>query len=845
MESGTTLLGGGSLVPAGRSPETDQQPPPDLVTDLSRNREADLGALLDRSPIAALVLEADTLAIVHANAAARHLVGPLLDRDGVTLPDVVPTTPLGHSHAYLRPLRHGLVNDIVVETRTHAPDGNSRAVEIRLSYSSDPSPRYLALILDVSERSTVDDLARRRERLRDALAEILRAITRIDNRDDLYHEACRIAVERGDFRMAWIGLVNQESGEIVAVASAGHVAGYLDEITLSVQDLPTGRGMGGIALRTGQPVVIADVRTDPLFRPYQKQAQERGYESALTLPLTVEGQVVGGLMVYASVSNAFGAIEVELLQHLAEDISFKVEVIGREESRRTAEVERDRLAAVVEQATESVVMTDRDGRITYANAAFSQITGYEQPEVLGRRPDFLIPDSDTGVTTAAIRKAILEGSSWTGQSVDRHKDGSERQMNVIVAPRRDRLGAVVGTMIIGRDASRERALEAQLMQSQKLEAIGRFAGGIAHDFNNLLTAIAGYAEILKAELDPNDPRADDVVEIQRAAARATQLTAQLLAFSRRQILNPRPLDPQSVVTGITPMLRRLIGEEVELVVRSQPGLGPVMADPGQLDQVLVNLALNARDAMPRGGRLDINVFEVDLDSDFVTAHGGSDAGRHVVFEVRDAGVGMAPDILDRAFEPFFTTKGPGKGTGLGLSTVIGIVEQSRGYVDVESEPGRGTIIRFYLPKTLEPKAEVTHETDGSSPRGSGTLLVVEDEETVRSFVCRILEQAGYTVIQAATGERALEIEGAFEGQIDLLFTDVVMPGMSGRELADLLVSRRPGTPVLYASGYNEEMVADRGVLEAGVSYLPKPYTGAELLQRLRDLLKSRPRVGGD
>lgn len=603
--------------------------------------------------------------------------------------------------------------------------------------------------------------------------------------------------------------------------------------------------MAGMALRSGQPVVIGDARTDPHFQPWLAEGQARNYQSAVALPLTVEGRVVGGLMVYASVTNAFEAIEVELLQHLANDISFKVEVIGREELRRAAETERDRLAAVVEQATESVVMTDRDGRIIYANAAFSQITGYEQGEVLGRLPDFLLSDSLPGETASVIGKAILDGGTWTGQAIDRHKDGSERQMALIVAPRRDRSGAVVGSMIIGRDVSRERALEAQLMQSQKLEAIGRFAGGIAHDFNNLLTAIGGYAEILKAEIDSNDPRADDVVEIQRAAARATQLTAQLLAFSRRQVLNPRPLDPQSVVTGIAPMLRLLIGEEVELAISAQAGLGPVLADPGQLDQVLVNLALNARDAMPRGGHLDIKVHEVDLDSNFATAHGGSEVGTYVVFEVRDAGVGMGPQILGRAFEPFFTTKAPGKGTGLGLSTVIGIVEQSSGYVDVESEPGRGTTVRVYLPKTLAQEAKTPDETDDASPRGRGTLLVVEDEETVRSYLCRILEQAGYSVIQAETGEQALEIEAGYAGQIDLLFTDVVMPGMSGRELADILLTRRPGTPVLYASGYNEEMIADRGVLGPGVGYLPKPYTGAEILRRLRELLKSRDTVDGD
>jgi PAS domain S-box-containing protein len=792
-----------------------------------------------------VIVDADTLDIVHANASATALFGPFLDGAGVTLPNLVPSTPLAHSHAYLRPLREGLVKDLIIETRIEGPDGVPLAVEIHLSYSPDPSPRYLGLILDVTDRSSPDDLTLRRDRLRDALAQILRAITRIDNRDELYGEACRIAVERGGFRMAWIGLVNDDTGEVVPVASAGHVSGYLDAVRLSVRDAPNGRGMVGTSLRSGQPVVIADVMSDPFFRPWLAEGQARNYQSAVTLPLSVEGRVVGGLMVYASVINAFGAIEVELLQHLAEDISFKIEVIGREESRRTVEAERDRLAAVVEQATESVVMTDLAGRITYANAAFTQITGYEQQEVLGRRPDFLLAEPPAGDTAAAVRKAIQDGGTWTGYSIGRHKDGSERQMDLIVAPRRSRSGEIVGNMMIGRDVSRERALEAQLMQSQKLEAIGRFAGGIAHDFNNLLTAIAGYSELLMAELESDDPRADDVVEIQRAAARATQLTAQLLAFSRRQVLNPRPLDPQSVVTGIAPMLRRLIGEEVDLAVVSRPGLGPVLADPGQLDQVLVNLTLNARDAMPRGGRVDIETYEVDIDLDFVMAHSGSEAGTYVVFEVRDAGVGMAPHVLGHAFEPFFTTKALGKGTGLGLSTVIGIVKQSRGLVDVETEPGHGTTVRVYLPKTLTLKAETSDTRDDSSPRGSATLLVVEDEETVRSYLCRILEQAGYSVIQAASGERALEIEAGYAGHIDLLFTDVVMPGMSGRELADTLLARRPGTPVLYASGYNEEMIADRGVLGPGVGYLPKPYTGAEILQRLRDLLKPSKPVAGD
>ena len=394
--------------------------------------------------------------------------------------------------------------------------------------------------------------------------------------------------------------------------------------------------------------------------------------------------------------------------------------------------------------------------------------------------------------------------------------------------------------------SRERSLEAQLAQARKLEAIGRLAGGVAHDFNNLLTAISGYAEILKAELGADDPRSADVVEIQRAAARATQLTSQLLAFGRRAILRPTPLDPQAVVTGVAPMLRRLIGEDIQLVVQARPGLGPILADPSQLDQVLVNLALNARDAMPTGGRLDIDVLETDLDEEFAAAHVGAHAGRHVVIRVKDNGSGMKPEVLERAFDPFFTTKGPGKGTGLGLSTVLGIMEQSNGYLEVDSEPGRGTTFHLYLPITSAPGTDAAARPQPRPEiRASGTLLVVEDEGPVRAFLCRILEKAGYTVLAAASGEQALHVEAAHPGRIDLLFTDVVLPGMSGRELAEKVKVRRPGIPVLYASGYNQEIVAARGVLEPGISYLAKPYTSDEVLRRLGELVRPSPQKPGN
>ncbi len=799
--------------------------------------ETELRALLDRSGTGVLVLDADSLRVLDANASARRGFGLPADLTAVTFGDIVTDPPVRHAQAFLRRLRQGLVDHLVFETTRRIGGGDSSPIEIRLTYSADPRPRFLALVLDVSERSKPNELVIRRERLRDALAEILRSITRVNERGELYRDACRIAVETGGFRMAWIGLVDPASGEIQPVASAGHVAGYLDVLHLSTRGDPRGPGMTATAIQTMQPVAIADPRTDPMFRTLRSEVEERGYESAVSLPLVVEGEAIGALTVYASIVNAFGAIEVELLQHLADDISFKLEVIGREETRRAAEAERDRLAAVVEQAGESVLITDRDRLIIYANPAFTRITGYELSEVLGRRSDFLAGESQSPESGAAIVEAIRDGKSWAGPTRARRKDGPDTDLAILITPRRDQTGAVVGSILIARDVSRERSLEAQLVQSQKLEAIGRLAGGIAHDFNNLLTAISGYSEILKAQLDADDPRSEDVREIQRAAARATQLTGQLLAFSRRQILRPQPLDPNAVVMGLEPMLRRLIGEDVEISVRAERGLGSILADPNQLDQVLVNLALNARDAMPAGGRLTIEVDEADLDEEFVAVHVGSHPGPHVVVRVSDTGVGMTKEVLAQAFEPFFTTKGPGKGTGLGLSTVLGIMDQSNGYVDVASEPGHGTTFYLYLPKTSAPRAEAAAPPDGrATARGAGTILVVEDEEPVRALLCRILQGAGYTVLAAGAGEDALGVEAAHSGPIDLLFTDVILPGMSGRDLAERLKSHRPRMPVLYASGYNQEIVAARGVLEAGISYLAKPYTSDDVLRHVRKLV---------
>ena len=405
-----------------------------------------------------------------------------------------------------------------------------------------------------------------------------------------------------------------------------------------------------------------------------------------------------------------------------------------------------------------------------------------------------------------------------------------------VSPLRNASGTVVGSVEVARDISRETALEVQLAEAHRMEAIGRLAGGIAHDFNNILTAISGFAELAADELPDDHPVAEDLAQILQASDRAAALTQALLAFSRRQVMQPSVLDINEVVAGISPMLGRLIGADVELVVHTDPTLGRTMADRGRFEQVVMNLAVNARDAMPNGGRLTIETANVDLDEEYARTHVSAKAGRHVMLAVSDTGVGMAAQVLKHAFEPFFTTKAQGKGTGLGLSTVIGIVAQSGGSIDVHSQPGHGAAFRIYLPRVETPSEEGHTAGHGpDSPIGNETILVAEDEPAVRTFVERVLSHAGYQVHTAANGEEALRLAATLD-RLDLLFTDMVMPGMGGSELIEALTAERPDLRTICASGYTDDAVFRDGAARSQLPYLSKPFTAEALLALVRQVL---------
>ncbi|MBK9035602.1 MAG: PAS domain S-box protein [Myxococcales bacterium] len=504
---------------------------------------------------------------------------------------------------------------------------------------------------------------------------------------------------------------------------------------------------------------------------------------------------------------------------------------------KAAEASRERLITAIEQAAESVVVTDPDGNIEYANPAFEEITGYSRAEALGKNPRFLKSGQHDEAFYRALWATLTSGQTWRGRLVNRHKSGRLYTEEASISPVRDPHGQVTSYVAVKRDITRDLDLESQLRQAQKMEGIGRLAGGIAHDFNNLLSVILSYATFASEALVEGDPVRDDVREINRAAERAATLTRQILAFSRKQVLQPVALDLNHVLGEMEKMLRRVIGEDIALLLVTDPDLGRVTVDPSQIDQVVMNLAINARDAMPRGGTLTISTANVEHDADYLARHPTGVAGPHVRLTMTDSGAGMDETTVARIFEPFFTTKGVGSGTGLGLSTVYGIVKQSDGSISVTSAPGRGTTFEIDLPRRAGASTRLASPPPvASASPATETVLVVDDNDGVRSLTQRILAGAGYTVLVAANGGEALLHSERHAGPIDLVVTDVVMPLLGGPELVTRLSQDRPGVRALYMSGYADDAVGNHGLIDADAALLAKPFTPKDLVRKVRDAL---------
>ena len=508
---------------------------------------------------------------------------------------------------------------------------------------------------------------------------------------------------------------------------------------------------------------------------------------------------------------------------------------------RRDEAERVRLTMAIEQAGEIVFVTDASGTIVYANPAFETATGYAPAEVLGRNPRLLKRGVQDAAAYRAIWAIIRTGKSWRGRLVNKRKDGTLYTQDGSISAVRDAAGAITSYVAVGRDITATLKLESQFLHAQKMEAVGRLAGGVAHDFNNILSVILSYAEMIGDGLKPDEPLAADMEEIKKAALRGAALTRQLLAFSRQQVLEPKVLRLDRIISGMEKMLRRLLGSDIELTLLPKSDLWNVRADAGRVEQILMNLAVNARDAMPVGGMLTIRTENVELDDDYARTHSEVRAGAYVQLAVTDTGVGMDQETLTRLFEPFFTTKELGKGTGLGLATVFGIVKQSAGHISVRSEPGQGTTFKIFFPRIFDAAEMLEEDGIAAEPaNGHETILLVEDDDQVRTVAAETLRRQGFVVLMASNGGEALLICEQHPARIDLLLTDLVLPRMSGRQLAERLAPLRPAMSVMFMSGYTDDVVLQHGLQSSAVTFLQKPITPASLIKKVRQVLRRGP-----
>ncbi len=726
-----------------------------------------------------------------------------------------------------------------VESRLRRADGVYRWWLVRgvpLRDASGAVLKWFGTCTDIHDLKLADLEIVRMNRALGMLSRCNGALIRTKHEPDLLNEICQIVVEAGGYRMAWIGYAqDDEARSITPMAHAGAEEGYLAEITVTWDaNEPNGQGPGGEVIRTGRALVSDDVASDPRLAHWLPSAQERGYRGNICLPLRSATRTFGVLALYAGEVHRTSAEELRLLQELADNLAFGIGKVRAESERARLEVQVREQAALLDIAHEAILVKDLDGRIVYWNRGAERTYGWSAADAIGRTAADLFHH---GAGFQDARTALLARGEWRGEQVRRTKAGHEITVDARWSLVRDEQGQPTSILAIATDITERRLLERQYQQAQKMEAIGQLASGVAHDFNNLLTVIQGFAGLV-AEDATLDPRhAKDLGEVVKAAERAATLTKQLLAFSRQQVLQTAPLDVNVLLTDMTGMLGRLIGEHIDISLALAPSLSLALADRGQLEQVVMNLVVNARDAMPSGGLVTIETTDVELENSSFHKEAIMH-GHYVMLAVTDTGSGMTEETKQHLFEPFFTTKESGKGTGLGLSTTYGIVKQSKGYIWVYSELGRGTTFKVYLP-CANPDATVpTVRTEVMAPRKrtSETVLLVEDDDGLRLLSTRILENAGYHVWVAANGDVAESVFAQHADSIDLMVTDVVMPGCGGPELLSRLRQRAPTLRVLYMSGYTEPSAAHAAGIDRGVPFVQKPFTAAEFIRQVRDAL---------
>ena len=671
------------------------------------------------------------------------------------------------------------------------------------------------------------------------VSECNEALIRLTDEAELLREICRIIVETGRYELAWVGFaVQDEEKSVRPAAQWGLADDYLDQVKVGWADDERGHGPVGEAIRTGRPQFIRNVAADPTFAPWRKAALAHNYISVISLPLADASHVFGALSIYASELSAFDDEEMRLLTALVDNLAYGIMAIRTRVERKRSEEQLRKLSLAVEQSSNIIVITDTAGIIEYVNPRFTEVTGYSAEEAIGRTPALFNSRLTSDQKYAEFWGALTSSGEWHGEFLNRKKNGELFWCEEDIAPIHDSSGKITHFVAVETDITERRKTAEQLEQAQKMETAGRLAGGIAHDFNNLLTIIQGNLELLHERLAGQSDGRGLADRALHAAGRSAELVSQLLLFSRQQFLKPQAVDVSALIGRMKDLLGSMITETISVGISVPNRLWHAFADPAQLENALLNLAINARDAMPQGGTLSIEAENIELTPDRLTATSGVAPGSFVRIRVADTGTGMPPEVLQRAFEPFFTTKDVGKGSGLGLSMVYGFVKQSGGHIEIDSAPGRGTRVDLYLKKTEpEPVAEAP-KGEVRTRAGGETILVVEDNAEVREIAVSFLQELGYRVIEAANGRAALAILKS-NPAVDLLFTDIVMPGaMSGVDLARRATKLRPGIRHLFVTGYAEEAAPGGKAQAMAGEILAKPYRKDDLARAVRDALKT-------
>jgi len=580
------------------------------------------------------------------------------------------------------------------------------------------------------------------------------------------------------------------------------------------------------------PVTLAKTENEPSLDLVLERLHQFEIEVELILPIRINEENIGNLLLAINGSRQFSIEEIDLAWSVADQVAGSL-------ARARLNQARQLLSMAIEQTAESIIITDPQGFILYVNPAFEHVSGYTRTEVQGCQPNILNSGHHNSEFYQTMWHMISAGQVWHGQFVNKKKDGTLYTEEATITPITNLRGEIVNYVAVKRDVTQELQRQERYRQAQKMEAVGRLAGGVAHDFNNLLTVITGYTELLLDRYkETSDPTNRDLEQIKQASERAASLTRQLLAFGRKQIIQPTVLHLNDIITDMGKMLQRLIGEDIDLITTPATDLGAIKADPGQIEQIIMNLVINGRDAMPHGGKLTIETANIYLDETYVDLHLNAKPGWYVMLAVTDSGLGMDHDTQAKIFEPFFTTKSQDRGTGLGLATVYGIVKQSGGNIWVYSELEQGTTFKVYLPRLDQPVRPTNQQVHQTRPQtGTETILLVEDEGMVREMVFHVLREHGYTVLQASTGQEAVVAFQNHQKPIHLLLTDVIIPGgVSGPELGKRLLSLQPKMRVLYMSGYPDNNIMHQGLLNGGSAFLQKPFAPDTLAHRVREVL---------